>query len=100
MSTVARLPPQLKQRREMEKTMTSIPFKIAIFGAGRIGNVHGRNIAEHRDSEVKYLVDPYLEGAQKLAAITGGMGASEDVVLSDSEIAAIAICTATSAHAE
>jgi predicted dehydrogenase len=49
---------------------------------------------------VKYLVDPYLEGAQKLAAITGGMGASEDVVLSDSEIAAIAICTATSAHAE
>jgi myo-inositol 2-dehydrogenase/D-chiro-inositol 1-dehydrogenase len=94
------LAPQLKQRHEMEKTMTSIPFKIAIFGAGRIGNVHGRNIAEHRDSEVKYIVDPYFEGAQKLAAITGGMAASEDVVLNDSEIAAIAICTATSTHAE
>jgi myo-inositol 2-dehydrogenase/D-chiro-inositol 1-dehydrogenase len=42
-------------------------LSIAIFGAGRIGNVHGLNAAQHPEINIKYIVDPFLEGAQKLA---------------------------------
>ena len=42
--------------------------QIALFGAGRIGNVHARNVVDHVSTTLKYLVDPIEAPARKLAA--------------------------------
>ncbi len=75
-------------------------FQIAVFGAGRIGTVHAKNIAEHEESQVKYIVDPFLEGAAKLASRVGATVATEAAALNDGDIAAIVVGTATDTHAE
>ena len=75
-------------------------FNIALFGAGRIGNVHGRSITEHPESTVKYIIDPFAEAAARLASITGAEVVSEDVALNDPTVDAIVVGTATSTHAE
>ena len=75
-------------------------FNIALFGAGRIGTVHARNIAEHAESRLKYVVDPASASAEALAARFGGTVASEDAVWADPQVDAIVVGTATSSHAE
>jgi myo-inositol 2-dehydrogenase / D-chiro-inositol 1-dehydrogenase len=75
-------------------------FNIALFGAGRIGAVHARNIAEHDESRLKYVVDPEGERAQTLAARFGAGVAAEEEVWSDPEVGAIVVGTATATHAE
>ena len=36
---------------------------IALFGAGTIGRVHARNVAAHRNCELRYVVDTDLDRA-------------------------------------
>ena len=75
-------------------------FEIALFGAGRIGAVHARNIAEHDESRLKYVVDPEGTRAENLAARFGARAAAEEAVWSDPEVDAIVIGTLTATHAE
>ncbi|MBV1704906.1 MAG: inositol 2-dehydrogenase, partial [Hyphomicrobiales bacterium] len=75
-------------------------FDVAMFGAGRIGAVHARNVAEHPGSRLKYVVDPVDAAARALAERNGARAAPEDAVWSDPEVAAIVVGSATSAHAE
>ena len=35
-----------------------MPYKVALFGAGRIGDVHARNIVDHPATTLTYVVDP------------------------------------------
>ena len=74
--------------------------KIAIFGAGRIGKVHGHNAAQHAEIELKYIVDPHLESAQNLAAEVGATIADTRTVMADEEVVGVVIASATDTHAD
>ena len=74
-------------------------FKIALFGAGRIGHVHAKSVAEHKDTVLAYVVDPASVPARALAAAHGAARVDEATALGDPEIAAILIASATDTHA-
>jgi len=80
--------------------MNNRPFGIALFGAGRIGKVHARNIADHRDCRLKFVVDPVAASADELAAAHGAAVGDEASVLTALETDAIVIASATSTHAD
>ncbi|MBV9287003.1 MAG: inositol 2-dehydrogenase [Hyphomicrobiales bacterium] len=74
-------------------------MKFGIIGAGRIGKIHGANIAARRDCEVRYVADADPGAAQGLAGATGAEVASVDKILSASDVDAVAICSPTDTHA-
>ena len=43
-------------------------LEIALIGAGRIGQIHGRNIAAHPGAKLRWVTDVNAEAAGKLAA--------------------------------
>ena len=73
---------------------------IALFGAGRIGGVHARSIADHPRTKLKYVIDPIEGPAQELAENHSARYVSEATALNDPEIAAIVIASATDTHAD
>jgi myo-inositol 2-dehydrogenase/D-chiro-inositol 1-dehydrogenase len=75
-------------------------YRIALFGAGRIGRVHSRSIADHPATQLAYIVDPVPGPARALAATYGAEYVDEETALGDPGIAAIVIGSATSTHAD
>jgi myo-inositol 2-dehydrogenase/D-chiro-inositol 1-dehydrogenase len=75
-------------------------FNVALFGAGRIGAVHARNIVEHGETRLKYVVDPAATPARTLADKFGARVVAEDAVWSDPDVYAIVIGSATATHAD
>ncbi len=75
-------------------------FNVALFGAGRIGHVHARNIADHPSTTLVDVVDPVEGRAQELAARWGATPADEATVFDDDTIDAIVVASLTSTHAE
>src|SRR6186713_2446139 len=73
---------------------------LAVFGAGRIGQVHALNAGTIPSVRIRYLVDP-VEGAQRdsLAARLGADIVGEDAVFADSGIDGIVIASSTDTHA-
>ena len=77
--------------------MSGLP-KVALLGAGRMGQVHGRNAAANPRLDLVRVVDPKPEVAQAMAAELGcAVGTVEDV-LADPAIGAVLIATSTSTH--
>lgn len=77
------------------------PLKVALFGSGRIGQVHARNIAEHPDLELAWIADPFIKGAQALAATTGAHAVeTADEVFANRDLDAIIIGSPTSTHVD
>lgn len=74
-------------------------FDVALFGTGRIGRIHARNISAHPALRLKYLVDPAPETAG-LAAAAGASCADVQHVLADPDIAGVIIATPTHLHLE
>jgi myo-inositol 2-dehydrogenase/D-chiro-inositol 1-dehydrogenase len=75
-------------------------MRFGVIGAGRIGKIHGGNIAKRADCEVGYVADADAAAAQALATATGGkVGAVEDI-LADTSVDAVAICSPTDTHAD
>ena len=76
-------------------------IEIAVFGAGRIGQVHALNAASNPSARLKYLVDP-VAGSQReaLAERTGAKAVDADTVFADPEIDGIVIASPTDTHAE
>jgi len=75
-------------------------LKVALLGAGRIGQVHARNIAAHAESALVAVADVQLEAAQKLAAEYGANVLSVEQALADPAIDAVLIATSTDTHAD
>ncbi len=75
-------------------------YSIALLGAGRIGKVHAVNIHQHPATTIRYVVDPYEQGAKELAEQVGASVATPDEVFKDESIDAVVICSATSTHAD
>jgi myo-inositol 2-dehydrogenase/D-chiro-inositol 1-dehydrogenase len=77
------------------------PLKVALFGSGRIGQVHARNIADHPELELAWIADPFIEGAQALAATTGAQAlATADEVFANADLDAIIIGSPTNTHVD
>ncbi|QSZ54020.1 inositol 2-dehydrogenase [Paenarthrobacter sp. AT5] len=80
---------------------TERPLKVALFGSGRIGQVHARNIAAHPDLELAWIADPFIEGATKLAAGTGAVAVeTADEVFANADLDAIIIGSPTNTHVD
>jgi myo-inositol 2-dehydrogenase/D-chiro-inositol 1-dehydrogenase len=73
-------------------------FNVAIFGAGRIGQIHARNAAGSAELTLKYVVDPNRVAAEALANQTGAVVADVDTVLGDGSVSGVIIASATNAH--
>ena len=72
-------------------------FDIALFGAGRIGRIHARNVVAHPALRLKYLVDP-AQGAAELAEQTGAALVAPSQAFNDSSIAGVIIASPTHLH--
>ncbi len=73
-------------------------FNVAIFGAGRIGQIHARNAAAQPELTLKYIVDPNRSAADALARQTAAEVVDMDAVLGDGSISGVIIASATHAH--
>jgi myo-inositol 2-dehydrogenase / D-chiro-inositol 1-dehydrogenase len=73
-------------------------FNVALFGAGRIGQIHARNAAAHPDLQLKYIVDPNRGAADALASLTGATVVDSEAVFGDAAISGVIIASATNAH--
>ena len=76
-------------------------LRLAIIGAGRIGQVHARTVYSHPGAELVTIVDP-VPGAAAAVAATYGARATEHVedVYGDPSIDAVVICSPTTCHVD
>jgi myo-inositol 2-dehydrogenase/D-chiro-inositol 1-dehydrogenase len=73
-------------------------FNVALFGAGRIGQIHAQNASAHPGLKLKYIVDPNRAAADKLAHLTGAAVVDPDAALGDASISGVVIASATNVH--
>ncbi|OGQ14146.1 MAG: inositol 2-dehydrogenase [Deltaproteobacteria bacterium RBG_16_71_12] len=75
--------------------------KILLLGAGRIGQVHARNVVARNDARLYAVVDVHRPAAAALAEATGArVFDSADAALADPDVDAVMICTSTDTHVE
>jgi myo-inositol 2-dehydrogenase / D-chiro-inositol 1-dehydrogenase len=75
-------------------------MRFGIIGAGRIGKIHGANIAARRDCELRFVADADAAAAKSLADATGARVAEIDAIMAAPDIDAVAICAPTDMHAD
>jgi myo-inositol 2-dehydrogenase / D-chiro-inositol 1-dehydrogenase len=75
-----------------------MPARVALLGAGRMGQVHGRGAAANPRFDLAFLVEPRAELGAPFAAELGCEVASLDAVLGDPSIEAVLVATSTSTH--
>src|SRR5215216_7130235 len=74
-------------------------LRIGLLGAGRIGRIHGANIAAHPRARLAAVADAVPATAESLAAATGSHVRDLDSIIEDRDIDAVVICTPTDLHA-
>lgn len=76
-------------------------LRIALFGAGRIGGVHGRNIARHAQADLVAVVDPVASaGRDALTVETGAQLVEAEAVFADPSIDGVVVASSTDSHAD
>ena len=76
-------------------------FRIALFGAGRIGQAHARSIASHEDAQLAWVCDPVLSAAESAARRSGGRVTTEvDQVLADPDVDGVLVASPTPTHVD
>ena len=76
-------------------------LRMALLGAGRIGQVHARSIAEHSDAQLSWVCDPIEVAASTLAGTYGARWSVEPQdALDDQSIDAVLIASATATHTD
>jgi myo-inositol 2-dehydrogenase/D-chiro-inositol 1-dehydrogenase len=73
---------------------------VALFGAGRIGRIHGHNIAALPGVTLKYVCDPFGDSAAQLAAQLGASVATPEQVFADAGVDVIAVGSPTDTHSD
>ncbi|MDW6025571.1 inositol 2-dehydrogenase [Mesorhizobium sp. BAC0120] len=75
-------------------------ISIALLGAGRIGQIHGRTIAASKRAKLAGIADPMPDGANALSAATGAPVRTAEELIADRSIDAVLIATPTDTHAD
>jgi len=78
----------------------SLTLNVGLFGAGRIGRVHARSIAENPRSRLAAVTDLVAQSAQDLADQYATVARSSDDILADNAIDAIVIASSTNTHVD
>ena len=73
---------------------------LALFGAGRIGKIHGANVHAHPQACLVGLYDPYDVNANALSLELGCAQMSPDDIFNDPKVDGILVCSATDTHAD
>ncbi|MGP5930599.1 inositol 2-dehydrogenase [Corynebacterium glyciniphilum] len=77
------------------------PLRLALFGSGRIGQVHAANIAANPGLELAVIADPFVDGARKLAETNGADVVSDpSEVLARDDLDGVIIGSPTSTHVD
>ena len=77
------------------------PLTIGIIGAGRIGKLHAENLMTRvKGARLKAVTDPFLDEQWALSKGVPVTGKDHRIMLDDSEIDAVLICSPSSQHAE
>ncbi len=76
-------------------------LRVAMLGAGRVGQVHARSISEHGEAELAWVCDPIEEAATALAGRYGARWSRDPQdALDDPGVDAVVIGTPTNTHTE
>src|SRR6267142_4271164 len=75
-------------------------IEVAMFGAGRIGKIHGANLAAQPGVKLRYVVDVSAAVAGELAQRHGAKVADAEAALKDPAIKAVVIASSTDTHAD
>src|SRR6476659_2002018 len=75
-------------------------MRIGLLGAGRIGRIHGGNIAAHPRATLAVVAAADAAAAQRLASAHGAGISSVDAIIAAQNIDAVVICTPTDTHAD
>ncbi|MBK9082226.1 MAG: inositol 2-dehydrogenase [Rhizobiales bacterium] len=75
-------------------------MRFGLLGAGRIGRIHGGNVAAHPKAELAAVADADAKAASALAAEHGARVATIDEIVADKSVDAVLICTPTDMHAD
>jgi len=75
-------------------------MKVGLLGAGRIGRIHGGNVAAHPRATLAAVADADGAAADSLAKATGAKVGTIDSILGAKDIDAVVICTPTDMHAD
>ena len=74
---------------------------LLLLGAGRIGQVHAKNVVARKDARLYGVVDVHGPAAAALAEATGARVFDHaDAALADPAVDAVMICTSTDTHVE
>jgi myo-inositol 2-dehydrogenase/D-chiro-inositol 1-dehydrogenase len=73
---------------------------IGLLGAGRIGRIHGGNVAANPRARLAAVADADPKAAADAAAVFGAKVASIEAIMADKDIGAVMICTPTFTHAD
>jgi myo-inositol 2-dehydrogenase/D-chiro-inositol 1-dehydrogenase len=93
-----RRPPTIVGSQWRRQAMEQVA--VALFGAGRIGNVHAGSIDGHPRTTLRYVVDPNGHASADLAARHRAAAVDEATALGDPDVAAIVVGSHTSTHAD
>jgi len=74
--------------------------RFAILGAGRIGQVHARAVAQTAGAALVAISDPFAAAAQAVADQYGCDIRAIDAIAAAEDVDAVAICTPTDTHAD
>jgi myo-inositol 2-dehydrogenase/D-chiro-inositol 1-dehydrogenase len=73
---------------------------VALFGAGRIGRIHGGNAAALAGVALRYVCDPFGDSAAQLAHALGAQVSTPEAVFADKGIDAVLIGSPTDTHSD
>ncbi|GAA3698572.1 inositol 2-dehydrogenase [Arthrobacter ginkgonis] len=76
-------------------------LRLALFGSGRIGQVHARNVAAHPNIDLVLIADPFIDGARQLAEATGARAVQDpEEVFAEPGLDGVIIGSPTSTHVD
>ena len=75
-------------------------IRLAVIGAGRIGQIHASNAARNPGVQLVGIADAITEAAQKLAAQLDAPVVSVDSIFADATVDAVLIGSSTDTHAD
>jgi myo-inositol 2-dehydrogenase / D-chiro-inositol 1-dehydrogenase len=80
--------------------MERASLRIGLLGAGRIGQIHGRNVAAHPRARLVAVADAVVAAAEALAGGCGAVVRDVESIVADRDVDAVVICTPTDTHAD